>query len=61
MKKLLNYLKDVYREVNQVSFPSRNDVIVTSLNVFIIIFIAVMLIFGIDIVISKLSTLIYLG
>ena len=61
MKKLLNYLKDVYKEVKQVSFPSRNDVIVTSLNVFIIIFIAVMLIFGIDIVISKLSTLIYLG
>ena len=61
MKKLLNYLKDVCKEVKQVSFPSKNDVIITSLNVFIIIFIAVMLIFGIDIVISKLSTLIYLG
>ena len=61
MKKLLNYLKDVYKEVKLVSFPSKGDVLVTSLNVFIIIFIAVMLIFGIDVIISKLSTLIYLG
>ena len=61
MKKLLNYLKDVYKEVKLVSFPGKGDVLITSLNVFIIIFIAVMLIFGIDIIISKLSTLIYLG
>lgn len=53
MRLVLDYFKDVFRETENITFPGKGDVVLTSFSVFVIILITMSFIFITDCVISK--------
>jgi preprotein translocase SecE subunit len=53
MRLVLDYFKDVFKEVKNITFPGKSDVVLTSFSVFVIILITMTFIFITDCVISK--------
>ena len=53
MRLVLDYFKDVFKELKNITFPGKSDIVLTSFSVFVIIMITMTFIFITDCVISK--------
>lgn len=61
MNKITQYVNDVQQELSKVSWPTREELIETTMVVMVICAICSVFVFGVDVILSKLLGLIFKG